>query len=353
MCHWWPIGLTLLLALLQLHYISILRVMASVGALDASVICSKIPGLAPAQRSMCQAEPDAMVAVGDGALMAIKECQNQFRNRRWNCTPIEHDSVFGHVVVVGSREAAYIYALTAAGVAHAVTQACRRGNISSCGCDHSVDGLVSLVDGWKWGGCSANVKYGVKYAKRFVDAREIEGDDRSLMNLHNNRAGRKAVKDNLVTECKCHGVSGSCSMKTCWKSLPQFNQIATYLMNKYHTAKEVQVIELGKNRDRRPLALKLKRSKRPHRKPRKRDLVYLHQSPNYCEMDKSRGSLGTGGRKCNRTSTGADGCDLLCCGRGYNTHQLTRTWQCQCKFHWCCYVKCNLCTERGEEYTCK
>lgn len=33
--------------------------------------------------------------------------------------------------------------------------------------------------------------YGTRFARRFLDARELEGDARSLMNLHNNRAGRK------------------------------------------------------------------------------------------------------------------------------------------------------------------
>lgn len=50
---------------------------------------------------------------------------------------------------------------------------------------------------------------------------------------------------------------------------------------------------------------------------------------------------------------GTDGCDLLCCGRGYNTHQFTRTKQCRCTFYWCCYVKCDTCVERTEEYSCK
>lgn len=44
---------------------------------------------------------------------------------------------------------------------------------------------------WKWGGCSADIGFGMKFARRFLDAREIEEDSRSLMNLHNNRAGRK------------------------------------------------------------------------------------------------------------------------------------------------------------------
>ena len=57
--------------------------------------------------------------------------------------------------------------------------------------------------------------------------------------------------------------------------------------------------------------------------------------------------------RCARVIAGSDGCDLMCCGRGYNTHQHTRKWQCDCKFHWCCYVKCKMCSERVEEYTCK
>ncbi|KAG0425339.1 hypothetical protein HPB47_027471 [Ixodes persulcatus] len=31
----------------------------------------------------------------------------------------------------------------------------------------------------------------MRLARRFLDAREVEADERSLMNLHNNRAGRK------------------------------------------------------------------------------------------------------------------------------------------------------------------
>ena len=93
--------------------------------------------------------------------------------------------------VVGSREAAYTYAISSAGVTYAITQACSQGNLTSCGCDRSkVEGRYS-PRGWKWGGCSADIKYGLQFARIFVDAREIEEDARSLMNLHNNRVGRK------------------------------------------------------------------------------------------------------------------------------------------------------------------
>lgn len=40
----------------------------------------------------------------------------------------------------------------------------------------------------------------------------------------------------MKDKCKCHGVSGSCSMKTCWKKLSDFNATATLLRQKYNQA---------------------------------------------------------------------------------------------------------------------
>ena len=56
------------------------------------------------------------------------------------------------------------------------------------------NGGAAAGNGWKWGGCSADVRSGASLAKRFADARETEGDGRSLMNLHNNKAGRKVSR---------------------------------------------------------------------------------------------------------------------------------------------------------------
>lgn len=96
----------------------------------------------------------------------------------------------------GSREAAFTYAITAAGVAHAITTACSQGNLSQCGCDREKQGYHDYQEaGWKWGGCSADVKYGVEFSRRFVDAREIKKNARRLMNLHNNEAGRKVMNN--------------------------------------------------------------------------------------------------------------------------------------------------------------
>lgn len=95
-------------------------------------------------------------------------------------------------LLLGSRETAFIYAITSAGATHAVTQACSAGNLTDCSCDTSRQGQ-STAEGWKWGGCSDNVRYGMMFARQFVDAperAERKRDVRAMMNLHNNNAGR-------------------------------------------------------------------------------------------------------------------------------------------------------------------
>ncbi|CAC5406916.1 protein Wnt-7b-like isoform X1 [Mytilus californianus] len=333
---------------------------SSVVALPSNIICNKIPGLTPRQRSICRKRPDAIVTIGDGVKLGLRECHYQFRNRRWNCTNIDQqNTMFGithsvgefHLNFSGSKEAAFSYAINSAGVTYEVTQACSLGRLKRCSCDRSKKTGHYDANGWKWGGCSADIKHGLKFSRKFLDAREIKENARSLMNKHNNRAGRKAVKENMETGCKCHGVSGSCTTKTCWTTLPTFRKIGNYIMKKYGRAKLVTTLKAKRNKV--PSHLIIKRLKNKHTKPRRSDVVYLEKSPNYCDHDPLKGSLGTVGRTCNRTSTETDGCDLMCCGRGYNTHQYTKTWTCNCKFHWCCYVNCNKCSERTEEYTCK
>ncbi|XP_056307937.1 LOW QUALITY PROTEIN: protein Wnt-7b [Danio aesculapii] len=323
--------------------------LSSVVALGANIICNKIPGLAPRQRAICQSRPDAIIVIGEGAQLGINECQYQFRYGRWNCSALGERTVFGQELRVGSREAAFTYAITAAGVAHAVTAACSQGNMSHCGCDREKQGYYNQEEGWKWGGCSADIKYGIEFSRKFVDAREIKKNARRLMNLHNNEAGRKVLEERMKLECKCHGVSGSCTTKTCWTTLPKFREIGYVLKDKYNKAVQVEVVRAS--RLRQPTFLKVKRTR--HQKPLETDLVYIERSPNYCEEDAKTGSVGTQGRLCNRTSPHTDGCDLMCCGRGYNTHQYTKVWQCNCKFQWCCFVKCNTCSERTEVFTCK
>lgn len=113
------------------------------------------------------------------------------------------------LLLTGSREAAFTYAIIAAGVAHAITAACTQGNLSDCGCDKEKQGQYHRDEGWKWGGCSADIRYGIGFAKVFVDAREIKQNARTLMNLHNNEAGRKVGSQGGEPGSSCRHAANS------------------------------------------------------------------------------------------------------------------------------------------------
>ncbi|XP_065718690.2 protein Wnt-5b isoform X1 [Patagioenas fasciata] len=318
--------------------------------IGAQPVCSQLPGLSPGQRKLCQLYQEHMVFIGEGARSAIKECQYQFRQRRWNCSTVDNTSVFGRVMKIGSRETAFTYAVSAAGVVNAISRACREGELSSCGCSRTAR-PKDLPRDWLWGGCGDNVEYGYRFAKEFVDAKEreknyVRGSEeqaRMLMNLQNNEAGRRAVYKLADVACKCHGVSGSCSLKTCWLQLADFRKVGDLLKEKYDSAAAMRISRKGK--------LELVNNR--FNMPTQEDLVYVDPSPDYCLRNETTGSLGTQGRLCNKTSEGMDGCELMCCGRGYDQFKSVQVERCHCKFHWCCYVKCKKCTEIVDQYVCK
>ncbi|KAM4645705.1 protein Wnt-2b isoform 2-T2 [Amazona ochrocephala] len=254
-----------------------------IGALGARVICDNIPGLVNKQRQLCQRYPDIMQSVGEGAKEWIRECQHQFRHHRWNCSTLDRDhTVFGRVMLRSSREAAFVYAISSAGVVYAITRACSQGDLKACSCDPLKRGRSKDERGeFDWGGCSDNINYGIRFAKAFVDAKEKKVKDaRALMNLHNNRCGRMAVKRFLKLECKCHGVSGSCTLRTCWLAMSDFRKTGDYLRKKYNGA-----IQVTMNQDGTGFTV----ANKNFRKPTKTDLVYFENSPDYCVMDKSAG----------------------------------------------------------------
>lgn len=49
----------------------------------------------------------------------------------------------------------------------------------------------------------------------------------------------QVVKDLVRRECKCHGVSGSCAVRTCWRALPPFRAAAAALRDRYDRARLV------------------------------------------------------------------------------------------------------------------
>lgn len=58
--------------------------------------------------------------------------------------------------------------------------------------------------------------------------------------------------------------------------------------------------------------------------PTTQDLVYIDPSPDYCVRSEHR-LAGHAGPLCNKTSEGMDGCELMCCGRGYDQFKTVQT----------------------------
>ncbi|XP_065353357.1 protein Wnt-6-like isoform X1 [Cloeon dipterum] len=351
---------------------------------DPHIICRRTKRLRPKVADTCRKEIETglLKELAKGAQLGSKECQFQFRNRRWNCTTAKKSIRL--VLMSDTRESGFVNAITAAGVAFAVTRACSTGSLMDCGCDSKLkykdteDGASmtspqkhrvhkqkgkgrkgnkqrkealkqsegTTATEWRWNGCGDNINYGVRKSREWMDAPyRRQSDIKTLVMLHNNNAGRLAVKNYMIIECKCHGLSGSCTMRTCWSRMPTFRDIGHRLKDHFDGAIKV----LPSNDGRSFLAAGDPSIKPPGRE----DIVYSEDSPEFCNPHPRTGSLGTQGRVCNVSSAGVGGCDLLCCGRGHDTKQIKHVYNCDCRFKWCCNVTCNTCQEKRSLHTCR
>ncbi|XP_077988445.1 protein Wnt-4-like [Glandiceps talaboti] len=303
--------------------------------------CNSLTWLGERQHELCRVHPDIIPNTEIGAKLALGECQHQFRQQRWNCPVQNATDIFDtRVMAVRSSETAFLHAVMSAGVAYSVTRACGEGELQECGCDNKYR-PTGDESKWNWDGCNDDIRYGSYFATDFMDG---DGDDgTTLMNNHNNEAGRQVIKNNMFTKCKCHGVSGSCSSKICWRTMPRFRDLGNVLMDKYFQAIRVKYA-------------KKKKRLRHHAKKKGRipveELVFLEPSPDWCEPNKKLGSEGTHGRYCNKTSRDSDSCARMCCGRGYQIMERSVTESCNCRFHWCCVVTCETCTRDEELHIC-
>ena len=147
--------------------------------------------------------------------------------------------------------------------------------------------------------------------------------------------------------CKCVGLSGACNARLCFRRLKQLDVSTKWLRHRYENAQKVQASKRAKRDGTRPLVT-VKHSATPN----KDSLIYLLNSPNYCNYDTNTGSLGTKGRFCNRCGSEIGSCDQLCCGRGHQEYQITRPKPCNCSFVQY-QMDCQQCQEKLILYKCK
>ncbi|KAM6923478.1 protein Wnt-8a-like [Xenentodon cancila] len=288
-----------------------------------------------------------------GTRSGIEECKHQFAWDRWNC-PDSATQLKG--LRLATRETSFVHAISAAGVMYTLTRNCSLGDLENCGCDVPNNGKTG-GRGWLWGGCSDNVDFGEKISKLYVDSQETGQDSRAAVNLHNNAAGRQAVRATMKRVCRCHGMSESCSVQTCWTQLSAFREIGNYLKIKYSQAQKLDIdkkrMRAGNSADNRAAILDA------FGNIAHTELIYLEDSPDYCRRNTSLGLHGTEGRECLQPGEGLGqwerrSCRRLCheCSLKVEERRTEVVSSCNCKFHWCCKVNCENCSQVIVKHMC-
>nr|XP_027196299.1 protein Wnt-8b-like [Dermatophagoides pteronyssinus] len=317
-------------------------------------------------RTSSQATLSSFETVWIGAQKGLDECSKQFKYERWPCPESILSEVYQNHLPI-NREVAFVQAIISAGIVHTVTKNCSDGSLDNCKCSRSSSSSSSLMNSvignnngndndkqsirneFRWGGCSDNVELGYRVAIAHLDDRETGQDSKAKIRLHNHRVGRISVKETMIKKCKCHGVSGSCSMQTCWMKVNEFHEIGNYLKKAYRKAVKIE-------------------NNSPYEQNNQQEvptwkLMYLHDSPDYCKSDinSTFGSLtGTLGRHCSMrkdddvTIEERKSCRRLCKQCGYRIKRERRiiTTTCNCRFEFCCQVHCQQCQREEFTYVC-
>ncbi|XP_064474842.1 protein Wnt-6-like isoform X2 [Ornithodoros turicata] len=286
------------------------------------------------QARFCRKEPKVVKEISRGVHLALRECQSQLRHERWNCTTVK--SSMRRLLMRDTRESGLVDAFVAAGVVYALAEACAQGRLVDCRCRRQ---RLHLNPSSRRS-CETFVDFGYHKSRTFLGRPRAGGDFRARILAHNYEAGRNAVRQNLERVCRCHGMSGTCSLRTCWLRLPQFSKVGRRLRGQLENAVRVSAGNTGKG-----FALQ-------GPTPTRQDIVYSETSPDFCEGDRRSGSLGTRGRLCERESSGPEGCQNLCCGRGQETRHMLISTACNCTFQYCCKVTCQTCWDTVERSTC-
>lgn len=152
-------------------------------------------------------------------------------------------------------------------------------------------------------------------------------------------------------------MSESCSLQTCWTQLSDFREIGNYLKIKYTQAQKLDTdkrrVRAGNSADSRGAIVDAFGGVAGT------ELIYLEDSPDYCRRNASVGLHGTEGRECLQHGAGLTqwerrSCRRLCheCGLRVEERRTEVVSSCNCKFHWCCRVNCEDCSQIIVKHVC-
>ncbi|RZC43292.1 wnt domain containing protein [Asbolus verrucosus] len=244
---------------------------------------------------MCKKRRGLPEALLHAKELAVKNCQEQFEFDQWNCS--KRELLFKKIY----RETAFMYSIASSAVMFSVAKACSLGSLAGCKCGAHGKQKNST---WQWGGCADNSKYAKKITRKFLQLQK-KGDTFNAIVKYNAEVGIKVVMANEEIACRCHGVSGSCSVRICWKRIRPFDVISKQLKALYHSAIQVQprnnIGSFGNGKS-------------------SRKLLFLENRLDFCPS--------TVNRRCKNK----ENCATLCCGR--NTYNETKQVSYRCDCSW-------------------
>ena len=233
-------------------------------------------GLTRPQKRLCEKYPQFQPALRAASLSTINLCKSTMKGHLWGCQGADKLPAVGPELSEATSESAFVHALGAGQLLAALKTICRTGASGSCD-----DAELRM--------------FAIQFTDVLAMSRRAKGQ--KTVELHNNDVGRSTADRHSRLVCKCHGQSGSCMQKTCWRGSPDPEKVATELSAKYESAAKVRA------QDELPAIF---------RKYVVRDrLLYIKNSINHCEITK--------GRECNPYSSEKSSCERLCCGRGFIT----------------------------------
>ena len=159
--------------------------------------------------------------------------------------------------------------------------------------------------------------------------------------------------------CRCHGLSGSCSVQTCWSELPSVFEVGDTIKELYDRAIKV---ELYFPTNGGPAVMHYYDEEQgSYLIPSTAEMVYTKDTPRYCAANNNF----THDRLCMPSSalsgdafynTAMDEfyppCETFCCNGKYKAYYKTEVTSCNCTFVWCCEVVCQTCVNNVTEYKC-
>ncbi|XP_055848483.1 wnt inhibitor of Dorsal protein [Episyrphus balteatus] len=274
--------------------------------------------------------------MGPSLELALASCQEGFKWDRWNCPSTDFLSKRNSKHL--DRESAYVVTITTAALLYTITKNCSSGGIPGCGCAEDTNNQFAK--------CSDDTDYAEQVVGTILNnSQEDSLDVQAYAVLHNNRAAKIAVRQSMRRYCRCEDDLLACNENKCWHSLRPFADIANKVRKMYDNALVVNADNSGTvNWKHIPEDV----------------LVYVDDSPNYCNINAIPGWTGMRGRQCSRekgrhvSAQEKQSCRNLCrsCGLRTRGQAVVVKKRCNCRFSWCCEVKCEICVSVEKQHYC-